>query len=91
MSWWDGLEPAQIVALLHARIAARSPEGAALVAAWDALRAGAAAPERCPGAAAVAIARQARARAYRDLVGRGLTREQAAARLGVSPRTAETY
>jgi hypothetical protein len=90
------MTPREIVALLHAEIAARSPEHAALVAAWDAMRAAArlpdaAAPVPRPGSAAVVAYRQDRVRAYRDMLGQGLTPEQAAERLGISPRTAETY
>ena len=94
----DDRTPAEIVALLHAEIAARSPEHAALVAAWDAMRAEqraltetGQAPVRRPGSAAVVAYRQDRVRAYRDMLGQGLTPEQAAERLGISPRTAETY
>jgi hypothetical protein len=86
----DGMEPREIVAALHAEIAAKSPEHAALVAAWDAMRAGRMAVP-CPGEAAVCAARQARVREYAKLRGQGLTLAQAAGRLGVSPRTAETY
>jgi lambda repressor-like predicted transcriptional regulator len=96
--WWDGLTPAQIVAALHAEIAAMSPERAALVAEWDAMRAGlraaqesGLAPVPRPGAVAVVAYHQDRVRRYRELREAGLSLAQAAEQLGVSPRTAENY
>ena len=91
-------EPREIVAELHKRIAAKSPEHAALVARFEALpiARGKAIPGegRQTGGLArgrhVSEAFRARLRAYLELRAH-MTREQAAAALGIHYTTAQRY
>ena len=83
-------DPKQIVAALHAEIASWSPEHAALVAAFEAK------PPVMPESGPVQTqqaARLGRLREYAALwdEGRGLSREEAARQLGISPHTAQDY
>ena len=83
-------DPKQIVAALHAEIASWSPEHAALVAAFEAK------PPVMPGSGHVQTQKTSRLRRLRDYAalwdeGRGLSREEASRRVGISPHTAQDY
>lgn len=85
--------PREIVARLHERIAAQSPDHAALVAAYQRTRAAMRVP---PGPVQVfprspRRSRLARQEAYAALRGAGTGRKDAAALVGVCRRTADRY
>ena len=92
------LSPREIVARLHAEIAALSPEHAALVAEYEALPPRPAKSrgfwvpgEPSPASAALMRGRRERAGRYARLVASGLGRKAAARRTGVAARTARQY
>ena len=89
-------EPRELVAELHRRIAAKSPEHAELVARFEVL------PSRVPAGDGRQAGGQARGeqisatfrgklRTYLALRADGLDRELAAAALGIHPKTAQRY
>lgn len=94
----DIREPWEIVEALHRAIAAKSPEHAELVAAFEALPCGRSKVLAGEGRQAGGYARgqhiseafRARLRAYLELR-QEMSREQAAARLGIHYKTAQRY
>ena len=85
------LSAAQITARLHAEIAAKSPEHAALVAAFEALPGLPPAWDPAEEAAAKRTAWLERAAEYAALRSLDLTQEAAARHLRVCVRTAQNY
>ena len=90
--------PQEIVAALHAEIAAQSPEHAALVAEFDALPPRPARSrgfwvpgEPSPAGAALTRGRRERADRYMRLLDSGLSRHAAARRAGIAVYTAYEY
>lgn len=91
----DGASPREIVTALHERIAARSPEHARLVARFARVQAGldaeTVAAVDLRGAEAARRGRLQRIRDYSRLRAGGMSREDAASRIGVGPDTAQRY
>lgn len=85
----DGPSPEEVLAGLHAEIAAKSPGHARLVARYEEIRA--AQPRPAAPFPAERLARLARLEAYGRHRDAGLDRAEAAARTGISVRTAEKY
>jgi hypothetical protein len=97
---WNGqaehvLEPQEIVAELHRQIAAKSSGRATLVAAFEALRRAVPGEGRETGGLAsgklTSAACRERMRHYLGLRAAGLSRAQAAARMGIHVKTAQRY
>ena len=92
----DEQSPREIVARLHAEIAAQSPEQAALVAEYEALPPRRRVPRYAPqgprpASVAVMKARRERMDRYARLRASGLGKKAAARRTGIAVRTACQY
>lgn len=81
--------PAEIVAVLHERIAAKSPAHARLVANYK--RARKQARKRLLGGHVMETPRESRIRAYAEAIDSGMTKAQASVEVGVAVSTADDY
>jgi hypothetical protein len=91
MTGADVLSPREIVAALHEEMAARSPELAALVAAYEAVPRTAPRPLRQPRPAPVYAARRRRMTVYAQLRIAGAGPKAAARKAGVGRESTANY